>query len=293
MNKEREKLLCIDAPAKINLYLHITGKRTDGLHELESLIVFAETCDVISFRPSKTLSLEISGPQANQLKEQDSKNIILKAVESMSSLIDSNVDVGVEIHLQKFLPIAAGIGGGSADAAATLRALKILWNVSLSDNQLMNLAYSLGSDVPVCILGTSAYLAGVGEKVTPVESIPKIPLLLVNPKIPLPTSLVFNSWKGSNSTLNPIVSFSGSVSKLVAELRDRRNDLEDPARSLVPQIDEVICEIQSQRGCELARMSGSGATCFGIFLKQEDLTIAASRIKMSHPNWWVMETFSR
>ena len=269
------------AYAKINLALHVRGRRVDGYHELETLFAFAADGDVLTAGPNDSLALTITGPFAEWL-EADDGNLVLQAAKALQAA--SGTRQGASVSLDKRLPIASGIGGGSADAAAALRLLSKLWNIDLPDEQLLTIASGLGADVPACLRSETVFGSGVGEQLTPFEtdSISGVPILLVNPLKPCPTGPVFKSWDGIDR---------GALDK--QNWRDARNDLEAPAIVLVPEISEVLAMLKAQAGATLVRMSGSGATCFGLFETETARDAAANTIMAQQPGWWQLPTVLR
>lgn len=273
------------APAKLNLFLHVGERRQDGYHELESLIAFAEAGDRLEFTPSTELQLKLSGPFAAQVP-RGGDNLVLKAARAL------NERAGATITLEKNLPVEAGLGGGSADAAATLRGLNALWRVERSEAELVELAASLGSDVPACVLSRPCWMEGRGERVAATAPLPSLPVVLVNPGVMLPTSAVFaalNARSGVGSIRPPRAPMQ-SMWDLIAYLDNAENDLEAPASRQRPVIDEALEALNHEPGCVMAQMSGSGATCFALFDGQQFAFGAAERIAQEHPNWWVRST---
>lgn len=265
------------APAKVNLALHVTGRRADGYHLLDSLVVFAQVGDTIAARPSAALSLALEGPFAKGLSI-DEGNLVLRAARLARA--------EAELRLIKNLPIASGIGGGSADAAATLRLLSRITGRSLPEDDAV---LALGADVPVCLLSRSCRMSGIGERIEPVE-LPEFWLVLVNPGVPVPTGAVFGGLSSrDNPPLNPLAGIA-KIDGLVEYLARARNDLEAPARRTQPVIEVVLNALKSQFGCRIARMSGSGATCFGVFCLAADAEAAATSIRHAAPAWWVAAT---
>jgi 4-diphosphocytidyl-2-C-methyl-D-erythritol kinase len=286
------------APAKINLFLHVGEKRADGYHALESLVAFAEAGDILDIAPSEGLSLDIAGPFANRLV-RNADNLVLAAARALhlspSPISGERVGVrgssGAHFSLQKNLPVAAGLGGGSADAAAALRGLNQLWNRDFSEDQLHGLAASLGSDVPACLLSRSCWMEGRGEIVREVPPLPQFPLLLVNPGVMVPTAEIFaglNARTGIGAISPP--GLMHTVWDLVSYLADAANDLEAPACRYAPLIEDALAALDREPGCVLAQMSGSGATCFGLFEQQQYAIGAGARIAQDHPEWWVRVT---
>ena len=275
------------APAKINLFLHVGGKRPDGYHELESLVVFARAGDELGCKRADGLSLTIDGPFANALSAGPD-NLVLKAA---SALADSaGVREGARIELTKNLPVASGIGGGSADAAAALRGLNTLWKLHLAPEVLRTIAAQLGSDVPVCVGSKSAWMEGRGEKVTKLSGIPVVPMVLVNPGVAVPTGKVFAALKERRGVGLPHPPAMKDADELVAYLKTTANDLEAPAREIAPVIGEVLDALAAQPGALLARMSGSGATCFALFERDELGTAAARALNARNPGWWIVSS---
>lgn len=280
------RIVSVCAPAKINLFLHIGDKRADGYHALESLAVFAQTGDRLSLSASKDISLAIEGPFAEGLSA-DSGNLVLKAAHSLAR----GRNLGAVIMLEKNLPLASGIGGGSADAAAALRALNLLWDLGLSETDLCAVAEDIGSDVPACVLSRPVWMDGRGEILTPV-SVPPLNMLLINPGVAVPTGQVFDALQ-SRSGLGAVARLPDEPQTLwdiSAYLEDARNDLERPAIAIAPVINDVLTALETANGCVLARMSGSGATCFGLFEGRNFALRAAAAIEREHPDWWLSVT---
>ena len=258
------------AHAKINLALHIRARRTDGYHQLETLFAFAQDGDGLSGALAEDLSLTISGPHAAGL-ESEVDNLILRAACGLQAATKARY--GATLHLDKRLPVAAGLGGGSADAAATLRLLAQLWHIDPDDPVIMTVARTLGADVPACIESATCFGSGRGDELTPliVPALSGTPLLLVNPGIALSTAAVFAGWDGiDRGTLDP------------ADWRHGRNDLTPPAIALVPEIADLLDRLESQVGANFVQMSGSGATCFALFDHIEARNAAAREIPFWH-----------
>ncbi|MBF0356758.1 MAG: 4-(cytidine 5'-diphospho)-2-C-methyl-D-erythritol kinase [Alphaproteobacteria bacterium] len=272
------------APAKLNLYLHVVGRRDDGYHELDSLVAFAGVGDRVSAKDCDDLSLALSGPMAEKL-ENEPDNLVLKAARKLADAC--SLPAKAHLTLEKNLPVASGIGGGSADAAAALKALIRLWHVKPLEHHLSELALSLGADVPVCLKSKAVFMSGIGERLSSAPALPEAWLVLANPRIPLATPPVFKARSGPFSTPSPFEATPASIQDLARLLRDRRNDLALPAISLVPAIALVQKSLEAQPGCLLARMSGSGATCFGLFAKEDEARLAAREILINEPGWWV------
>jgi len=275
--------LKVHAPAKVNLYLHVTGRRADGYHLLDSLVVFAGVADRLIASPAPVLTFEARGPFAGGLGAADD-NLVLRAADGLAEL--AGVRTGAAIVLEKNLPVAAGIGGGSADAAAALRLLARLWKVRPRPDALADLAAGLGADLPVCLFGRPAFLSGFGEAVTPAPALPDAWLVLVNPGVALATAEVFSrrtAPPGTPGRFPPVA----DLDDLVRVLAPLRNDLAEVAAGLVPQVGFALAALDRLPGCRLARMSGSGATCFGLFATADAARAAARRLRRDRPGWWV------
>jgi 4-diphosphocytidyl-2-C-methyl-D-erythritol kinase len=275
------------APAKINLYLHVVGRRADGYHLLDSLIVFAETSDVVTAEADSRLSLAIDGPFAGKLAADDD-NLVLRAARDLRDL--TGTTAGARIKLTKNLPVASGIGGGSADAAAALRALSAVWGVAPDRAGLEKLALNLGADVPVCLDSRPSFIGGIGEEIATAGTLPPAHLLLVNPGVATSTPAVFKARGAGFSQPARWIAPPGDTQALAEALKMRRNDLADPAIIVTPVIREVLAAVGGTRDCLLARLSGSGATCFGLYATAELAEAARRQIQASHPAWWVVAT---
>lgn len=274
------------AAAKINLYLHVTGRRANGYHELDSWVVFAEIGDTLEAAKSDALRVEIQGVYAHSVPKDD--NSIIKAARALAA--HYKVVQGATITLTKRLPVAAGIGGGSADAAAALRLLVRLWGLAPRAGELEALAASLGADVPVCLRSESLYMNGVGEVLSDAPVCTGWPVVLVNPGKALSTPQVFGAREGDFSSAMRHPSEFASLGGGVQFLRQAKNDLQPAAVSLVPEVEMVLAALDVQGGCLMSRMSGSGATCYGIYTTQEDARQAATRLAAAYPEWWVQES---
>lgn len=272
------------APAKLNLYLRVTGRRDDGYHLLDSLVVFADTGDRIEVREADQITLEYEGPFADVLPAPED-NLVFRAAGELAALF--GVTAGAHLTLFKNLPVASGIGGGSADAAAALRALIRLWHLPPDDGPLLKLALSLGADVPVCMMTRPAVMRGIGEEISLLGSFPELPLVLVNPGVGVSTPQVFKARTGGFSAPVDWPSDVTSAESVIGMLGQTANDLEQPARTIAPAIAEIIGLLEAQPGIRLARMSGSGATCFGIFDTLDAAAAAADAIADSQPEWWL------
>jgi len=276
------------APAKINLALHVTGQRADGYHLLETLVAFAEAGDVIRIREADADSFSISGPFGDLLRAGDGgDNLVTRATDLLR---DALVSTGqrarpVAIHLEKNLPVASGIGGGSADAAATLRGLLRHWHASIDPQRLASLALTLGADVPMCLESRSLVARGIGEDIEAVTDLPELFLVLANPLKAVSTPEIFRRLQTKNNPPLPERT-SGSWMDFLGQ---SRNDLQPPAQVLLPEIGEIV-ELLSQEGATPVRMSGSGATCFGIFQSVEAAHKAEMSLRESRPDWYFQAT---
>ena len=272
------------APAKLNLYLHVVGRRDDGYHLLDSLVAFADVGDEIIAAPAARLSLAVTGPHAPALAGAPDDNLVWRAAERLAAA--AGRPAAAALTLVKNLPVASGVGGGSSDAAATLKALAELWHVDIAPADLMTLAASLGADVPVCLAGRAAWLGGVGERIEPVAGLPTATVLLVNPGVALPTAAVFAARRGPFSAPARFALPAGAV-ELARLLEQRCNDLTAPAIERVPAIGRVLDRLAAAEGALIARMSGSGATCFALFSAPEAAAATAARLAAEQPDWWV------
>ena len=282
--------VCEAARAKVNLTLHIKGKRADGYHELESLVVFADVCDELAFSPASEDSLSLEGPFAGLV---DGENLVLKAKRAVASWL--GLTISGDFRLKKNIPVAAGLGGGSSDAAATIRALLKVYDRAEEAKTFIKRSAAIGADVPVCLQNSAAWMCGLGERVTPVSGLTPLPALLVNPRIKLSTAAVFKTLNAKPlqpEEAGPSPSFPGWRNPRAAALwlSEGRNDLEAPAIALEPAVKKVLDALRRLDGCMLSRLSGSGPTCFGIFLSQDAAAEAASEMRRSYPNWWAQAT---
>lgn len=275
------------AAAKVNLYLHVIGRRADGYHLLDSLVAFAADGDVLTAAPAEDLRLRLDGPFAGPL-EAEADNLVLRAARSLAAV--ARVGKGAALTLTKNLPVASGLGGGSADAAATLRLLCRLWSVDPRDVPLFEIARSLGADVPVCLKRRTAFLGGIGERLDPAPALPAAGLLLVNPRVPLATPAVFAARAGEFSAPARFAEAPRDAAGLAGLLDARRNDLTQAAIGLVPAVGEILDALASSPGCLLARMSGSGATCFGLYGDQMLAHAAGQWLAERRPEWWILPT---
>ena len=277
--------LSSEAPAKLNLYLHVTGRRADGYHELDSLIAFAAPFDQVSAAPAEDLSLHLSGPFARDLNAVGEQNLVERAARRLAELAD--IRPGARITLDKQLPVAAGVGGGSSDAAAALRVLTSLWRLAVDPEELQALALSLGADVPMCLHGRTCFAGGIGETLDTAPALPDCALVLANPGLSLATPDVFRARKGEYSRPARFAEAPADVGALAEILAARRNDLEAPAQALAPVIADVLEALRSLPGSHIARMSGSGATCFALFEDAAQADEAAAILRAQHGDWWI------
>jgi 4-diphosphocytidyl-2-C-methyl-D-erythritol kinase len=272
------------AAAKVNLYLHIVGRRADGYHLLDSLIVFPDVGDDITAEPAPDLSLEIVGPEAGSLAARHGDNLVLRAARLLAG--HTATTGGAALRLQKNLPVAAGIGGGSSDAAAAVRALTALWGLSLGEPALCDLAVRLGADLPACLHAGPVWVGGVGERVEPASGLPQAGILLANPRIELPTGAVFAARSGPFGAPSRFAPVPKDAVGLAQALMSRRNDLTGAAISLVPEIGAVLARLERLSGALIARMSGSGPTCFALFRDRNEAKRACDALSAAEPGWW-------
>ena len=279
------------APAKVNLTLHVLGRRPDGYHEIESLVAFADIGDRLTFAPGDALSLEVTGPSAAGAGA-DQDNLVLRAARALSERIDGLR--GGRFVLDKQLPVAAGLGGGSSDAAAALRLLARYNDVGIDDLCLLAAARATGADVPVCLDPQARMMRGFGEVLSAPVALPELPAVLVNPGVAVPTKNVFAALAALALTspvqANDFIAIDTDAASLVSLLTARRNDLEIPAIGIQAVIADVLRGLQTLPRCLLARMSGSGATCFGLFGSAGAAAEAAQRLQTAQPGWWVRAT---
>ena len=275
------KTIKVTAHAKVNLTLHVVGQRANGYHEMQSLVCLTEFGDQIHLTPAVNFSFQVIGPYAAGIPVDES-NLVVQATKFMAKKHSKTLDC--QIILEKNLPMASGIGGGSSDAAAVMRALSQYWSVPLPNaDELM----ALGADIPVCLTTGLTLMEGAGEDVTQLSAAPNWGLVLVNPNVGVSTPAVF---KALNSKHNPPMQNVAENCVDITWLGDQRNDLEPPAIAMVPEVVAVVDAISATLHCQMARMSGSGATCFGLFANTEHANAAAERLQGAHPNWWVVST---
>jgi 4-diphosphocytidyl-2-C-methyl-D-erythritol kinase len=288
------------APAKVNLTLHVLGRRADGYHEIESLVAFADVGDALSFTPGRALALTVGGPTAAAAGDT-ADNLVLKAARALAEQVEG-LQLG-RFALSKRLPVAAGLGGGSADAAAALRMLARSSRLAPDDPRLLQAARATGADVPVCLDPRPRLMRGIGDILSEPLDLPKLAAVLVNPGVAVPTREVFAALKlpagsvaasppGSATSLvaTSLVATSLGATSLADAIANGRNDLELPAIELQPVIADVLAVLRKLPGCRLSRMSGSGATCFGLFDSTAAATAAARTLRIGYPAWWVRPT---
>lgn len=268
------------ARAKVNLWLNVVGRRADGYHLLDSLVAFTDLADEIEVAAAADLSLSVEGPAAASLSGE-SDNLVLKSARLLADR--AGVAPRAAIRLTKRIPVAAGLGGGSADAAATLRALVDLWRVAMPEEELFDLAAALGADVPMCLAGRTSFVSGIGERLAPAPRLPDCAVLLVNPGVALPTPEVFAARRKDFSPVRAAPPAWSDLATFGRELAGRGNDLAEAAISLRPEIGDVLDHLRQGADAIHAGMSGSGATCFGLF----ETIDAAHRAEALLPAaWW-------
>lgn len=269
------------APLKINLFLHVVGRRADGYHLLQSLFVFADIGDVISYQPTdEPLTLDITGPFAGHLPN-DAQNLVLRAARLLNPAATGR------LQLDKQAPVASGLGGGSADAAATLRLLNRAWACGHSMDRLRELGASLGADVPACIAAQPVFVAGIGDELKQAAPGARLPILLVNPGAATSTPAVFKSYRESGTDFSPALA---SWPDALPPWQQCRNDLGTAAETVTPEIKYTLEQLNQLAGVELARLSGSGASCFATFKTFDEAMSAATALKLRQPGWWVRPT---
>ena len=272
------------APAKVNLYLHVTGRRDDGYHLIDSLVAFVDIGDRLTAEPAASLSLAVGGPEAADLASVGDDNLVLRAARLLAER--AGIAARAALHLDKHLPVAAGVGGGSSDAAAALLALKRLWRISMDDEALCDVGIRLGADVPACLYGRPVWVGGIGERLEPAGALPKAGILLAHPHTALPTAVVFAARNGPFGAVARFSPMPGDTSGLARALAPRRNDLTEAAIALVPEIGTVLARLDRLPGSLLARMSGSGATCFALFVDRAGAEEARAALTAAEPGWW-------
>lgn len=266
------------ARAKVNLCLHVTGRRADGMHLLDSIVVFPDVGDVLKAETADKLSLAIDGPFGANL-DAGTDNLVIRTAQMLSSK-------GAKLNLHKNLPVAAGIGGGSADAAACIRLFSKIWDM---DTPPLDRLVELGADVPVCLMQVPVQMSGFGDILTPLPPLPRFWIVLVNSGQGVETSAVFKAMKSrDNATISNLPDSFPTPKVLFDFLRAQRNDMQASAINICPEITDVLKALEFTTNCELARMSGSGGTCFGLYETEEDALAASLEIRASHQDWWVV-----
>jgi 4-diphosphocytidyl-2-C-methyl-D-erythritol kinase len=280
-----------NALAKVNLTLRVLGRRANGYHDIESLVAFADLNDRLMLKPGAQLELKVTGPLAGAAGEDD-ENLVLKASRALAARV-AGIRSGA-FRLEKNIPVAAGLGGGSADAAAALRLLARTNNIAANDPRLHEAARATGADVPVCLEPRPRLMRGIGDILSAPLPLPRLFALLVNPGVALATKLVFSRWTPSANRAPPTDAAAlaklRNVEQLLHWLARQANDLEAPAIGLAPAIADVLAALRSAAGCQLARMSGSGATCFALFSSAAEAASAANSLRGKFPDWWMNET---
>jgi 4-diphosphocytidyl-2-C-methyl-D-erythritol kinase len=283
--------LVANAPAKVNLTLRVTGRRADGYHNIESVVTFADLCDRLSWTPTDKLTLAVVGPGAGQTGA-DVENLVLKAARALAARV-AGIKLGA-FRLEKNVPVAAGLGGGSADAAAALRLLAEANNLAVDDPRLVAAAGATGADVPVCLDPRPRLMRGIGDILSTPLPLPRLSAVLANPGVALRTKLVFSRWMPSADPARPLdpaaLAKMQNEEQLLDLLAGQPNDLEAPAIALAPAIAGVLAALRGLPGCRLARMSGSGATCFALFSSAAESVSAAKTLRAKFPQWWIAET---
>jgi 4-diphosphocytidyl-2-C-methyl-D-erythritol kinase len=278
------------APAKVNLYLHVVGRRADGYHLLDSLVGFADIGDGVTAAPADRLSLAVGGPEAGAIRGLGDDNLVMRAARLFAAEAGRTAPCatpfGAALYLDKNLPAASGIGGGSSDAAAALRALDVLWHRPLDPARLAALAPKLGADVPACFAARPVWVGGVGDGIEPVRGLPPAGIVLANPRRALATADVFATRRGAFTGSGRFDPMPPDAAGLARVLTGRRNDLTEAALALVPDIARVLERLQGLPGALIARMSGSGATCFALFTDRAAAVAAGALLAHAEPLWW-------
>lgn len=287
MNKQGDSCLVIEAPTKLNLFLHITGQRPDGYHLLESLFAFTRTGDRIKIAASDKLSLDVSGPFAKDIDSPVHDNLVYRAVKAVEKHV--GMAIQAHIHLEKNLPVAAGIGGGSSDAAATLVGLNACFNLGITDAELYEIAGTLGADVPACLSKRPQFVTGIGDLVRPTALTFAGHIVLVNPGLAVSTPTIFKAFHDHSLDFQPSLGDApdDAWTSIEALMSKTVNSLQPATIALVPEVQNCIDVLAEAEGCKIVRMSGSGATCFGLFRAPEEAEAAAKVVKSHHPEWWV------
>jgi 4-diphosphocytidyl-2-C-methyl-D-erythritol kinase len=285
--------LTVKAPAKLNLTLRITGRRSDGYHLMQSLFAFTAWGDDVDIRPASDLTLRIEGETANALNDEPD-NLALRAARLLQRI--SGTSAGAALTLTKSIPVAAGLGGGSADAAATLRGLNTFWSLNWPAEKLEAMAVDLGADVPACIQSRPVMAEGIGEVLSPGPTLPDGQILLVNPRAATPTPAVFAAFRslnpeiGQRQSTHVMPAGMDNVEALAAAIRPIGNDLREAAIRVSPVVQDVLNALNPLKGASYAGLSGSGATCFALFADEAQARLAETHIRATHPDWWCQRT---
>ncbi len=284
-------VITVRAPAKLNLYLHIVGRRADGYHLLESLVTFADLADEITISTSDHLSLTISGEFAEAAGAGEG-NLVLKAARLLQKKTDTQQ--GAALALSKNIPVGAGLGGGSADAAATLLGLNDFWRLQVPEKTLQHWAKELGADVAMCLASTPAIARGIGDELITVRPLPEVHMVLVHPRVPLLTADVYAAYARSSHPVRPAIHedevATSSLHVLLDVLKTTRNDLQAPAIGVSPLVAEVLLALETALPAPLmVRMTGSGACCFAIHSSADDAKRASAKLQHDYPHWWVKQ----
>lgn len=272
------------APAKINAMLHVTGKRDDGYHRLQSLVLFADIGDELSYTPSPDFSLTIAGPFAATLGDAED-NLVMRAAQSLAA--HAGIAPHGALHLTKNLPPGAGLGGGSSDAAAALRLLNERWRCEATEGELIAIAAPLGSDIPACLMAAPLWMEETGHKITPLLLNEDLHAVLAYPAAALSTRTVYQALKTPYDIALDLPATFADNEALLTFLAQSHNSLEAPARALEPEIGHVLAALAEQEACQLARMSGSGSCCFALFASAQAAQHAAQRLALARPSWWI------
>lgn len=284
------------APAKINLFLHVVGRRPDGLHLLQSLFSFTDIGDRVSLYPHPSFAFEVRGPFASSLSSThcaEENNLVVVAVKALQKFL-RKPSSAARIVLEKNLPPSSGLGGGSSDAAATLKILQLHWGQELKSSDLLGLALTIGADVPACLMAESCFVSGIGEVILPLVHFPELPCVLVNPNVPLATANVFKTFVQREFTFTPPLTLSPQISEdLWGFLAKTKNDLQGAACGLLPDIGKVLMALEKTKGAKIVRMCGSGSTCFALFSSTQEANEAEAALCRNHSTWWVKSTVLR
>lgn len=275
------------APAKINLTLRVIGRRADGYHELESLVAFAEIADIVTLKPGGPVTLDVRGPYASACGDH-ADNLVLKAFAALHERVPGLV--GGSFLLEKNLPVAAGIGGGSSDGAAALRLLARANAIASDDPRLYAAARAIGADVPVCLEPKARIMKGVGEQLSPPIGVPRLPAVLVNPGVPLATRDVFSRLSLGQAGAPPLGEVPEEFDAMIAFLNAQGNDLTPAAIACAKTVDETLAALRVLPAARIVRMSGSGSTCFALFSSSAEAVEAARQLQAMHNGWWVCAT---